>query len=334
MKCVSPVCCCWRASFLSRARCLFSSMRLRCSSVRDGAAGEVEGAGEGGGGAAGAGVEWTGAGRSFGKTVLLNGSGSPKTCDSGAAAASSTKPKQWVTESWIYSQFEPCSLSNEYNFTCQGSVSQRNKQWWENIFIVMSYRCPCSPRVSAACPVGSVSDTSADRKRQKSYKHFAVQVCFIKHSDKLPRPTWTSFFLPSFSTLSINSSNCSFGYSLWAQFSILCISRCRSSAWSDKTHKHPEMRMIWWSTVNMNSSTVTCHLSALTSCPLPLKRTSSNSVRRAGSPLSEVSLERKKNNHGGRCLDPFLNPVLYESGEVWSTCLSPVWAAASSLLSF
>lgn len=121
MKCVSPVCCCccWRASFLSRARCLFSSMRLRCSSVRDGAAGEEEGAGEGEGGAAGAGVEWTGAGRSFGKTVLLNGSGSPKTCNSGAAASST---KQWVTESSFKSQFEPCSLSYDYYFMCQGSV--------------------------------------------------------------------------------------------------------------------------------------------------------------------------------------------------------------------
>ena len=66
---LSPVscCCCWRASLLSRARCLFSSMRLRCSSVREGAAGAV-----------GAGVEWTGPLRSS-KLPLLNGSGSPKT---------------------------------------------------------------------------------------------------------------------------------------------------------------------------------------------------------------------------------------------------------------
>lgn len=33
-------------------------------------------------------------------------------------------------------------------------------------------------------------------------------------------------------------------------------------------------------------------LSALTSCPFPLKWTFSNSVRRAGSPFSEVSLNK------------------------------------------
>lgn len=75
-------------------------MRLRCSSVREGPAGEgaageeAAGAGEG---AAGAGVEWTGPGRSSGKLAALNGSGSPKTGASGAAS-SSPKPQQFVTE--------------------------------------------------------------------------------------------------------------------------------------------------------------------------------------------------------------------------------------------
>ncbi len=73
---------------------MFSSMRLRCSSVREGAAG-VEEAAEGVSGAAGAGVEW----RSAGKPASINGSGSPKICVSGTASSSSRA--KIITETWI-----------------------------------------------------------------------------------------------------------------------------------------------------------------------------------------------------------------------------------------
>lgn len=43
-------------------------------------------------------------------------------------------------------------------------------------------------------------------------------------------------------------------------------------------------------------------LSALTSCPLPLKWTFSKSVRRAGSPRSEINLKKKTSNVNTRRL--------------------------------
>lgn len=70
-------------------------------------------------------------------------------------------------------------------------------------------------------------------------------------------PTCTSFLAPSFSTLSIKSSNCSLGNNLWAQFSIFCISRRRSSAWLYKDNDTLcHMFILCWKTTD--STTTHC----------------------------------------------------------------------------
>lgn len=79
------------------------------------------------------------------------------------------------------------------------------------------------------------------KEKAFNYKYCTVKTISTFHwhiQRQRLHPTCTSFLLPSFSTLSIKSSNCSLGYNRWAQFSIFCISRRRSSAWLDKTHKH------------------------------------------------------------------------------------------------
>lgn len=57
--------------------------------------------------------------------------------------------------------------------------------------------------------------------------------------------TCTSFFVPSRSTLSMNCSNCSLGKSLWAQFSIFCMSSRRSSAWTQTLVTMRNNRGLW-----------------------------------------------------------------------------------------
>lgn len=67
---------------------------------------------------------------------------------------------------------------------------------------------------------------------------------------------------------------------------------------------------------------------ACTSWPLPLNRTSSNRVRRAGSPLSEMSLR------GGSHLDQLhVKPAIFKHCFKCRTLKSQVWVVASSLFS-